>query len=881
MKRAYVIMAVVGVSLVGCAPEQPELPDVELVDSATAALLPPGNIHNKRVFHLIYNPYLPARGYNLATHCQPGRGCFTSPSAIESYLVNRFSFLTGGRLNYSVVERQEVNAFPPRNSNPQWTEDLFFYCYDHMTADPHWSDPQCVKDAPWESILATYDVCGRLNRNEIDEFWISTAPITGFYESALAGPAPGFPYNGPVLTGTSCSKLMPLMAFSYERNEVTASHNWGHRMEATMTKVYGGWVGDNPTPNNWEKYGMVKWQSPSFPYAGCGSIHYAPNARSAADEYVYNVVDPFPTTCLDFNNYPNLGNPSTTAVSATCAAWGCTEEGYYTWWFGHLPSFAGSTGGKLNDWWAYLVDPNLAMNLPTPVPTPPTNVVAGALSPTSIGVSWTDSSDNETSFYLSNGVTGVTLPANSSSYTWTGVAPGTYMCFYLQAINAAGPSAWSTQGCTTTPALPAVPTNVNATPLNGTQIRVGWTDNSSNESGFELSNGVSVVSLPPNTISYTWSGLSPGSYNCFYVRALIPGGASAWSSQACTSTFALPAAPTGPTATSLNGTQLRINWTDASNNEQGFEVNNGTSSVTLGAGVNTYTWSGLSPGTSMCFRVRSYNQAGASAWTANACATTMALPPAPGSPTATALNGTQIRINWGDTASNESGFEVHNGVTSIVVGPNTTTYTWSGLSPGTYMCFRVRTYNLAGYSAWTGYACATTITLPAMPTGQLATPINANSIRVTWNDVSANEQGFEVNNGVSSVFYGAGVNNITWGGLAAGTYMCFRVRSYNQAGQSAWTPYTCTTTPAPPAAPTGQLATPINANSIRVTWNDNSSNEQGFEVNNGVSSVFYGANVRNITWGGLASRTYMCFHVRSYNAAGYSAWTPWACTTTP
>jgi hypothetical protein len=39
-------------------------------------------------------------------------------------------------------------------------------------------------------------------------------------------------------------------------------------------------------------------------------------------------------------------------------------------------------------------------------------------------------------------------------------------------------------------------------------------------------------------------------------------------------------------------------------------------------------------------------------------------------------------------------------------------------------------------------------------------------------------------------------------------------------------------------------------------------------------------------WGGLATNTYMCFKVRSYNAAGVSAYYPtdqlvWACTTTP
>ena len=56
-----------------------------------------------------------------------------------------------------------------------------------------------------------------------------------------------------------------------------------------------------------------------------------------------------------------------------------------------------------------------------------------------------------------------------------------------------------------------------------------------------------------------------------------------------------------------------------------------------------------------------------------------------------------------------------------------------------------------------------------------------------------------------------------------------------------------------------------------MTWTDNSNNETGFEVNNGVSSVQAGANATSYTWSGLTPGTYMCFHVRSYNAAGASA----------
>ncbi|ROO62362.1 fibronectin type III domain protein [Micromonospora sp. Llam0] len=84
-------------------------------------------------------------------------------------------------------------------------------------------------------------------------------------------------------------------------------------------------------------------------------------------------------------------------------------------------------------------------------PAAVTDVTATALDSNRILVTWTDNSSIETSFNLYNGVTHRTIPANTTSYIWTGLTPGTWMCFALQAVNAAGPSAWSDYGCTFTP----------------------------------------------------------------------------------------------------------------------------------------------------------------------------------------------------------------------------------------------------------------------------------------------------------------------------------------------------------------------------------------------------------------------------------------------
>jgi hypothetical protein len=180
-----------------------------------------------------------------------------------------------------------------------------------------------------------------------------------------------------------------------------------------------------------------------------------------------------------------------------------------------------------------------------------------------------------------------------------------------------------------------------------------------------------------------------------------------------------------------------------------------------------------------------------------------------------------------------------------------------------------------------------------MPSNLTATPISATTIRLQWTDNSANENGFTVVNGATSRNAGANTTTYDWDGLAPATYTCFKVRSYNSSGASAYDPaaqqdWICATSLSGtgPAAPTDLLAAPVNSTTIRVAWTDNSTDESGFTITNGAASRNVGANTTTYYWDGLAPNTYMCFKVRSFNAAGVSAYDPaaqqdWVCATTP
>ncbi|WP_084558104.1 protein kinase domain-containing protein [Hamadaea tsunoensis] len=187
------------------------------------------------------------------------------------------------------------------------------------------------------------------------------------------------------------------------------------------------------------------------------------------------------------------------------------------------------------------------------------------------------------------------------------------------------------------------------------------------------------------------------------------------------------------------------------------------------------------------------------------------VPAAPKNLTATATGPNTIRLRWAHGSADESGFTVINGSTSKNVRAGATTFDWTGLRPASYSCFKVRAYNAAGASAYTpagqmDWVCATTLdgSGPAAPSGLFATmtavATDSYAIRLAWTDNSTDEDGFTVINGSASRDVPAGTTTYSWGGLAPGTYMCFKVRAFNAAGVSAYFPsaqsdWVCVTTP--------------------------------------------------------------------------------------
>ncbi|MGB8980631.1 MAG: choice-of-anchor Q domain-containing protein, partial [Anaerolineales bacterium] len=384
-----------------------ELPVAQAADAAALA-----DPITRQVYVIVYDPLL-SSGLKLSEHMH-----WNSHAAITQQTVDFFSQTTNGRLDYTVVNTTVVNNWPELVDGFTYTEQQYLAVLSNPAShhSPTGVNYNKIVNAP------EFDICGKLNRGEIDEVWIYNAPWFGFYESTLVGPGSYWFNSSPVPGPHTCNKILPIMGPSVERTVDEAVHNFTHRTESTMMKVYGSWQ-ENNISHSWNKFGLVKAQSPDYSYSGCGSGHYPPNGTS---DYNYANSSEVLSNCHDFANYPNLGDPLVTSQPVSCAAWGCSGVGYYGYWFGHMPAAPGCGPDNVaNDWWTYIIEPGTAL-YPSAACQPDLRVISGNAGVAGAVLAYTDGgpksvmADNYGNYFLvvSNHWSGRVTPSRLS-YSFT------------------------------------------------------------------------------------------------------------------------------------------------------------------------------------------------------------------------------------------------------------------------------------------------------------------------------------------------------------------------------------------------------------------------------------------------------------------------------
>jgi len=454
----------------------------------------------------------------------------------------------------------------------------------------------------------------------------------------------------------------------------------------------------------------------------------------------------------------------------------------------------------------------------------------------------------------------------------------------------------------------AAPSNTNAVAVSWDQINVGWRDNSSNETGFEVHRSTTgpsgafalLATAGANATSYGNGGLAGSTQYCYEVRAFRTTGGkttySAFSSAACATT---PAAPVPPAPSAVNavprlGYAFDITWTDNSSNETGFRVERAaastgpwTSAGTASANVTSladYLVNYPYPGDDRpaCYRVFAVNSFGDSGPSNVDCT---AMPATPTHLAASPVGGTGVDLTWTDNSGVEDGFTLWRaggGADWSVVATlpaNTTVYHDAGLTPDNtywYVVYATKDGGSSGSSESVQVVLATTPPVAASDLG--VQPTSSSTVYGIWLDQSSNEAGFRVErsiNGGASWATAAttGPDEYSFGeaGLSAEQQACYRVFAFNSLGDSPPSNTACTT---PPAGPTDLTVAAVDAITFDLTWTDNSAVEDGYEVweDDGCCSQYLIASLgpNTTTFRFQESAYYYAYFVVAVKDGGYS-----------
>ncbi|HQY88869.1 MAG TPA: fibronectin type III domain-containing protein, partial [Tepidisphaeraceae bacterium] len=174
------------------------------------------------------------------------------------------------------------------------------------------------------------------------------------------------------------------------------------------------------------------------------------------------------------------------------------------------------------------------------VPVAPSNLLASAVTSSSINLSWADNSSNETSFILERRTiasntfeTLVTLPADTTSYNNTGLSEDTTYIYRIRAINSSGTSVFSNEVTATTQvSLPDAPSGLHALAMSKSAVKLTWFDNADNESGYRIERQIGsgtwtvLTTVGESATRFIDGSVAAGVTYTYRVRAINAGGES-------------------------------------------------------------------------------------------------------------------------------------------------------------------------------------------------------------------------------------------------------------------------------------------------------------------------------------------------------------------
>lgn len=522
---------------------------------------------------------------------------------------------------------------------------------------------------------------------------------------------------------------------------------------------------------------------------------------------------------------------------------------------------------------------------------------------------------------------------NITNTTVTGLVPATNYFYRVRAYNNGGVAVSSNS---TVISVSTITTAPIADPASGVLLN-GFTANWQsvpNASSYQID--ISTDDLFTNFVTGYDSlnvgnvllrditDLQAGTTYYYRVRAVNAGGNASNNSNSIAQ-ITLPAAPLALAANPIAGLSFRANW-QASPSAEGYFLDIATDNLFANfvagyqdldvSNVTSFQVTGLDFETNYFYRIRAVNDGGLG-FSANSniisVTTTPDLPAAPLALAATLITANSFTANWQSVPTATKYFVdislsdvfANFAIQNQDVG-NVNLFNFTGLTAGQTYYYRVRSFDAVGTSL-NSNSIAVQLNV-GTPTAVSATNLNIqpvnSSFQANWNPVlGATSYRLDVSRNANFIFgsFVAGFNDLDVGnatsfavtGLDANETYFYRIRAFSSSSTSANSNVIevnlVSNNSGIPTSPSGLSLFALSESAVEVSWNDNSDNENLFELQRSLQFIggyttIHNANANpntgRITYidedngNGLLPKTRYFYRVRAVGNFGNSAFTP-------